>query len=221
MDAFYQFESDRSDLEFLLRSGNTDGARLLATRLHESAEDRDPVTRAWLLDVLVQLGAPARDLSHLLDRTVAETDSPLIVALARRTRAKAEDDAAALDGAAADLSELGAFGLAGAASDDAARLHDRDGDCAAAAQSREDAELSSVASRGLTHLLPPRGPHSGALLTGREREISALVSQGLSNRAIASDLFLSVRTVESHLYKARVKTGLSARSTLSAGTDTP
>lgn len=220
MDAFYTFESDRSDLEFLLRSGNTDGARLLASRLYECAADRDPVTRAWLLDVLVSLGDPATDLTGVLERTVAETDSPLIVALARRTRAKADDNAEALDDAAADLSGLGAFGLAGAASDDAARLHDRDGDAAAAAQSREDAELSSVASRGQTHLLPPRGAHSGALLTGREREIFALVSQGLSNRAIASDLFLSVRTVESHLYKARVKTGLSARGS-TANADAP
>ena len=221
MESFYEFESDRSDLEFLLHSGNADEAQRLAAGLYDRAEDRDPVTRAWLLDVLVQLGEPSLDVTRLLDRTVAETDSPLIVALAKRTRAKAQDDAEALDSAASDLSHLGAFGLAGAASDDAARLHDLDGDAAAAAQSREDSELSSVASRGLTHLLPPRGDHSGALLTGREREISALVSQGLSNKAIASDLFLSVRTVESHLYKARMKTGLSARGALSVGPEMP
>ncbi|WP_378146223.1 LuxR C-terminal-related transcriptional regulator [Cnuibacter sp. UC19_7] len=47
-------------------------------------------------------------------------------------------------------------------------------------------------------------------LTRREREIALLVEQGLSNREIAVRLFLSVRTVESHVYQARTK--VSARS---------
>lgn len=38
-------------------------------------------------------------------------------------------------------------------------------------------------------------------LTEREREILTLLSQGLSNKAIASRLYLSVRTVEGHLAK--------------------
>jgi len=36
-------------------------------------------------------------------------------------------------------------------------------------------------------------------LTGREREILELLTQGLSNKAIAARLYLSVRTVEGHL----------------------
>lgn len=49
------------------------------------------------------------------------------------------------------------------------------------------------------------------VLTGREREVTDLASHGLSNREIADVLFLSVRTVESHLYQARIKTGVSPR----------
>lgn len=53
-----------------------------------------------------------------------------------------------------------------------------------------------------------------AVLTAREREIALLVRDGLSNRQIAGALFLSVRTVESHIYQARSKVGASTRSEL-------
>ncbi|ARJ05194.1 hypothetical protein B5808_08210 [Cnuibacter physcomitrellae] len=51
-------------------------------------------------------------------------------------------------------------------------------------------------------------------LTRREREIALLVEQGLSNREIAVRLFLSVRTVESHVYQARTKVNAGSRREL-------
>ncbi|WP_256728966.1 LuxR C-terminal-related transcriptional regulator [Microbacterium oleivorans] len=59
------------------------------------------------------------------------------------------------------------------------------------------------------------------LLTAREREIAGLVHEGLTNRQIAHALFLSVRTVESHIYQARSKIGARNRSDLGSmvGTD--
>ena len=60
-------------------------------------------------------------------------------------------------------------------------------------------------------------PHSSSkLLTTREREIALLVADGLSNRRIAEALFVSVRTVESHIYQARAKVGASTRRELGA-----
>ncbi|WP_445169136.1 LuxR C-terminal-related transcriptional regulator [Mycolicibacterium sp. Dal123E01] len=53
-------------------------------------------------------------------------------------------------------------------------------------------------------------------LTEREREIAMLIAQGLSNRAIAERLTLSVRTVESHVLRAMGKTGTSSRDELAA-----
>lgn len=58
---------------------------------------------------------------------------------------------------------------------------------------------------------PPRSPST---LTPRESEIASLVHQGLSNREIAGTLFLSVRTVESHIYQARAKVGARTRREL-------
>jgi DNA-binding CsgD family transcriptional regulator len=41
-----------------------------------------------------------------------------------------------------------------------------------------------------------------------------LIGEGLSNRAVAERLTLSVRTVESHIYRAMLKTGTTSRDEL-------
>lgn len=51
-------------------------------------------------------------------------------------------------------------------------------------------------------------------LTAREREIAAMVRDGLSNKQIAESLTMSVRTVEGHIYRACTKLGLANRSDL-------
>ncbi|OBI73500.1 LuxR C-terminal-related transcriptional regulator [Mycobacterium sp. E740] len=53
-------------------------------------------------------------------------------------------------------------------------------------------------------------------LTDREEEIVMMISEGLSNRAVAERLTLSVRTVESHIYRAMAKTGTTSREELAA-----
>ncbi|MGA8327972.1 MAG: LuxR C-terminal-related transcriptional regulator [Mycobacterium sp.] len=51
-------------------------------------------------------------------------------------------------------------------------------------------------------------------LTDREREITALLTQGLSNSDIAEALTLSVRTVEGHIYRACARVGACTRAEL-------
>jgi DNA-binding NarL/FixJ family response regulator len=51
-------------------------------------------------------------------------------------------------------------------------------------------------------------------LTPRERELLVEVARGLSNAEIADQLVLSVRTVETHLYRAMHKLGVSDRREL-------
>jgi non-specific serine/threonine protein kinase len=53
-------------------------------------------------------------------------------------------------------------------------------------------------------------------LTRREREVAALVTRGLTNRQIASELAISEHTVATHVGKTRRKLGLSSRSQLTA-----
>jgi DNA-binding NarL/FixJ family response regulator len=48
-----------------------------------------------------------------------------------------------------------------------------------------------------------------AELTEREREVLALVAEGMSNRALADRLFVTERTVEAHIKQIFLKLGLS------------
>ena len=53
-------------------------------------------------------------------------------------------------------------------------------------------------------------------LTRRELEVAALVAQGLTNRGIAGQLYLSVRTVDTHVDHILTKLGFSNRAQLVA-----
>ena len=55
---------------------------------------------------------------------------------------------------------------------------------------------------------------AASTLTSRESEIVTLAAGGLSNAEIADRLVLSVRTVESHIYRAMHKLGVSDRRDL-------
>jgi predicted ATPase/DNA-binding SARP family transcriptional activator/DNA-binding CsgD family transcriptional regulator/Tfp pilus assembly protein PilF len=69
-------------------------------------------------------------------------------------------------------------------------------------------------------LLPPpvarRSGGGSAALTRREEEVAVLVSHGLTNRQIASELSISEHTVATHIAKILKRLGLSSRSRLSA-----
>jgi DNA-binding CsgD family transcriptional regulator len=53
-------------------------------------------------------------------------------------------------------------------------------------------------------------------LTEQELQIAQLGAQGLSNREIAQHLYISPRTVGSHLYRIFPKLGIANRAQLAA-----
>ncbi len=85
-----------------------------------------------------------------------------------------------------------------------------------------------LATAGGAHLLaglaamagPPAPPPCSGTpqrlvsLTAREREVAELVVEGLTNQAIAGRLYLSPRTVETHLSRVYRKTDVSSRAAL-------
>jgi DNA-binding NarL/FixJ family response regulator len=73
--------------------------------------------------------------------------------------------------------------------------------------------------RRLGQRVPRRGARGEAregvgALSARERQIADLVARGLTNREIAEDLFVSEKTVETHLTRAFAKVGVSSRAQL-------
>ena len=71
---------------------------------------------------------------------------------------------------------------------------------------------TELTATGTTGRAADRGP--SASLTPQESQIVRLAAQGLSNKDIAAQLFLSARTVGHHLYKAYPKLGVASRSEL-------
>jgi DNA-binding NarL/FixJ family response regulator len=81
--------------------------------------------------------------------------------------------------------------------------------------------LNTVASGGTyvspvlaAYLLSRHDPQCQFALTAREREILSLLAEGETDADIAEALFISVRTVRSHLDRIRDKTGRRRRADL-------
>ena len=83
------------------------------------------------------------------------------------------------------------------------------GDAAATA-----ARLAGLGTAPASTVWPLPAGQEPVELTERETEVALLVANHLSNKEIAQRLFLSVRTVESHVYTARGKLGARTRREL-------
>ena len=59
-----------------------------------------------------------------------------------------------------------------------------------------------------------RGEHEAVRLTPQELTVARLVASGSSNRDVAADLQLSVKTVEVHLTRIYAKLGIRSRGQL-------
>jgi DNA-binding CsgD family transcriptional regulator len=142
-------------------------------------------------------------------------EGPRVGLAARFAEALGSGDAVELAAVSEEFQRMGDLVAAVDAAAHAALAYRRHGlrgsalGCAARADSlaRQCGGVSSPALRQASEPLP---------LTDREREILMLIGAGLSNRDIAARLTLSVRTVESHIYRAMLKTGTTSRDELAA-----
>ena len=87
----------------------------------------------------------------------------------------------------------------------------------------EVAEHAAPGRAFFVDLAPVRRPELGLdSLTPAQRDVVALVAEGLTNPEIGERLFISPRTVQAHLSKAYAKLGLTSRrqlrQTLAQGT---
>jgi DNA-binding CsgD family transcriptional regulator len=157
-----------------------------------------------------QFGAPIPIVRALHACAVAATDSTTRVALCTQALDLAPDGSAALERIRVQL-ELGTT-LAGMGRRTEAREHLRP--ALATADAIGAAPLAERARRELvaTGLRPRRAALEGeAALTPRQRQILELAAEGKTNKAIASELFLSVKTVETHLAAGYRKLGVRGR----------
>jgi DNA-binding CsgD family transcriptional regulator len=161
---------------------------------------------------MVRLGQPAEAAEHLA--RLAETmEGELIQVYAAHARALECRDPRGLAAVATHFEALGALLLAAEAAAEAAvharrAGHQRD----AAALERRASILASRCQGATTPALQAIGV--GAQLTDAERDTALLAAVGRSNREIAEQLCISVRTVESRLQSIYGKLGISRREQL-------
>ena len=94
---------------------------------------------------------------------------------------------------------------------DGARTHARTASDAARRMGAEPL-LTAVAAAVSRDRLGASGSAADAVLTDREREVLALVAEGLTNREIGSRLFISAKTASVHLSNLMLKLNVSSRT---------
>ena len=156
-----------------------------------------------------------RSAGGRLARIAERIDGRLGALHARHAAALAAGDGAALDAVSLQFEEVGVLLSAADAAAQAATIHDHND------ERRRNAESFSRASRlaklcgGIT--TPAiRSTVRPLPVSAREREIAALIGEGLTNRKIAQRLSVSVRTVEGHIYRGCMKLDVSDREEFAA-----
>lgn len=186
----------------------SEGIRLAGSAAELARRQHSPAVEVLAWQVLVQLGGDPP--TERLD--VLTALGPRAQVTAAHAGAWAAQDALALAEASLSWERLGDLVAAGDAAGQAAVVHRREGRqgsaLSAAARAQQLAQQSGARTPALAAAAQPLP------LTAREREIAVLAARGLSNRAIAERLTVSVRTVEGHLYRAGQKLGISDRDDL-------
>jgi len=197
----------------LLARGDRLGAQRILLDAAEALSAM-PMYAARLAYEALRAGARPSAVAPTLRRFDERCDSRLVRAQAMHASARVEHDAGALLDATDEFEQIGALLYASEAAAHAAgefvQAGRRDSARRAAARCRE----LFVDDQGRT--MPVIEGLDGPVieLTAREAQLVELARQGLTNAQIAERLVLSIRTVETHLYRAMRKLGVSDRRDL-------
>lgn len=165
--------------------------------LHTAVCFGDRTVAGRLTELTTLVDGPRAPAAAAQAAALAADDGHALLEVSERLE-RMGDLLAAADAAAQATVAYTQHGLRGSANTAAARAHRLAKDC-------EDARTPALALAARP--LP---------LTTRQREIGALVAQGLSNQQIADRLTMSVRTVEGHIYRAATKLGFTNRAEFAA-----
>jgi DNA-binding CsgD family transcriptional regulator len=190
--------------------GDTDeGARLLRAAAAEARQVGAELIEARYLADLADRRPDERELVGRLDELVRALDAPVPQCLCELAVARLNGDLGGLVDGAERLAAFGFQPRAMAAATAARRLarRTRDG---------ESGRRAAAVIRLLRDDPTPRAARAngGPALTRRETEVAELAAGGLADREIAARLFVSVRTVESHLASVYRKLGVVSRNQL-------
>ncbi|MCK0174495.1 LuxR family transcriptional regulator [Mycolicibacterium sp. F2034L] len=185
--------------------------RLCRSAADVAREHGQSAREVWCLQTAVQFDDT--EVAPRLAELATLVGGPRAAVAARYASALSTDDAGGLDQVSVEFEAMGDLLAAADAAGQAATSHRCAGRVGSAMTAASRMRRLAAACDGATSpaitaaaFAPP--------FTRREREIAVLVAQGLSNREIAQAVSLSVRTVESHIYNASARAGVTGRGAL-------
>lgn len=197
----------------LAAQGEVDAAAERCLRLAVAMEHAAAPVAVEVLHAAVRLGRVG-DAADGLARLAGAVDAPFAGVADRHARALAAGDAGALAAVAAEMEDMGHDLLAAEALRSAANAYRRQGfGASASAAARRVDELLARCGHPASPALEPDLP-VGEELTGREREVALMAAHGRTSPEIAAALYLSVRTVDTHLSRVYRKLMIDGRHQL-------
>ena len=189
------------------------GAAELLAAAERFAPEMPGFTALLAHDALLAGASPAR-AAALLAEVAPRCDAPLVAAYAAHADALARRDGPALLAAAERFADIGARRYAMHAAQHAATRFVADGRQDSARRAAARARDLHEPGHGTEPPVVDGLDSVAVVLTARESQLVGFARQGLGNAEIADRLVLSIRTVETHLYRAMQKLGVSDRRDL-------